>query len=283
MRARSGRRLRGKPLPWARRSNRSTCDYLLHSTTCGVAMNAEQQRLQDAREGAAAWKRWGPYLSERAWGTVREDYSETGDAWDFFPHDHARSRTYRWNEDGLGGICDREQRLCLAFSFWNGKDPFLKERIFGLSGTEGNHGEDAKEYWFYVDSTPTHSWMVWRYFYSQHEYPYQSIRDENRRRGRDQPEFDILETGIFDDDRYWDITIQYAKTSPEDYSIKAFIRNAGPDVATIDVLPTMWFRNTWSWGNDTRPKPEIFATGAELDSDHFRTGRRVLAGDVGPD
>jgi hypothetical protein len=246
-------------------------------------MGAEQDRLHDAREGAAAWKRWGPYLSERAWGTVREDYSPGGDAWDYFPHDHARSRAYRWNEDGLAGICDREQRMCVAFAFWNGRDPILKERIFGLTGSEGNHGEDAKEYWFYADSTPTHSWMVWRYFYSQHEYPYAYLLEENRRRGRGGAELDLLETGIFDDNRYWDIAIEYAKGSPEDYAIRVNVKNAGPDVATIEVLPTLWFRNTWSWGIDDRPKPEIRAVGGELLADHFRTGRRMLAGDVGPD
>src|SRR5438270_8624121 len=215
--------------------------------------DAERRRLADQQRG---WKRWGPYVSERAWGTVREDYSANGDAWDYFPHEHARSRAYRWNEDGLGAICDREQRLCLAFAFWNEQDPILKERIFGLTGSEGNHGEDAKEYWFYLDSTPTHSWMTWRYLYSQHEFPYGDLLEESRRRGRLDPEYDLLETGIFDDDRYFDITADYAKGSAEDLSIRLRIRNAGPEAAPIHVLPTLWFRNTWSWGLDDRPKPE---------------------------
>src|SRR2546421_10341804 len=193
---------------------------------------AERQRLVEAREGAAAWKRWGPYVAERAWGTVREDYSADGDAWSFFPHDHARSRAYRWNEDGLGGVCDREQRLCLAFAFWNGKDPILKERIFGLTGPEGNHGEDAKEYWFYLDSTPTHSWMRWRYLYAQDAFPYAELVSENRRRSRKDPEFELLDTGIFESGRYWEITADYAKADPEDVLLRVTVRNAGPDEAT---------------------------------------------------
>src|SRR5436190_8969940 len=166
----------------------------------------ERQRLADDAE---AWQRWGPYLSERAWGTVREDYSADGEAWTFFPHEHARSRAYRWSEDGLGGICDAQQTLCLAFAFWNGQDPVLKERIFGLDGNQGNHGEDAKEYWWYLDCTPSHSWMTWRYVYPQAEFPYEWLLDENRRRGRGDPEFELLDTGIFDQDRYWDVTVDY--------------------------------------------------------------------------
>ena len=168
--------------------------------------DAERSRLADPQ-----WKRWGPYVSERSWGTVREDYSANGDVWGSFTHDHARSRAYRWNEDGLAGICDDAQTLCLAFAFWNGRDPILKERIFGLTGPQGNHGEDAKEYWFYEDSTPTHSWMRWRYFYPQSEFPYSRLIDENARRGYGQPEFELLDTGIFDWDRYWDIAVDYAK------------------------------------------------------------------------
>src|SRR5205809_206068 len=167
-------------------------------------MTQEEIRLSESGVRRKHWKRWGPYLSERAWGTVREDYSAGGTAWEYFPHDHARSRTYRWNEDGLGGICDEPQELCLAFAFWNGRDPILKERIFGLTGDEGNHGEDAKEYWWYLDSTPTHSWMRWRYVYPQQEFPYTWLVEENRRRGRGDPEFELLDTGIFDQDRYWD-------------------------------------------------------------------------------
>jgi hypothetical protein len=246
-------------------------------------MTTERERLRQAADGEAAWKRWGPYLSERAWGTVREDYSANGDAWEFFTHDQARSRVYRWNEDGMAGLCDREQRLCLSFAFWNGKDPFLKERMFGLSGSQGNHGEDVKEYWFYVDSTPTHSWMVWRYFYPQSEFPYEDLVAENARRGKLDPEYELIDTGVFDDDRYWDIRIEYAKGTAEDYSVRVHVRNAGPDTATLDVLPTLWFRNTWSWGTDDRPKPEITGIDNELHADHYRTGRRVLAGEVGPD
>src|SRR5438132_6923648 len=176
------------------------------------AADAERTRLSDGRD----WKRWGPYLSERAWGTVREDYSPGGTAWEYLPHDHARSRAYRWNEDGLAGICDREQYVCLAFAFWNGRDPILKERIFGLTGNEGNHGEDAKEYWWYLDSTPTHSYMKWRYVYPQAEFPYAWLVGENRRRSRQDPEFELIETGVFDEDRYWDVMVEYAKASPDD-------------------------------------------------------------------
>ncbi len=238
----------------------------------------EQQRLKDDPQ---AWKRWGPYLAERAWGTVREDYSQSGSAWEDLPHDHARSRSYRWNEDGLGGISDDGQRLCLAFAFWNGVDPIIKERIFGLTGNEGNHGEDAKEHWWFLDSTPTHSWMRWRYWYPQREFPYAELVDENRRRGRDAPEYELLDSGIFDDDRYWDITADYAKATPDDLCLRLSIRNAGPDTATLHVLPTMWFRNTWSWGNDDR-KPMLMAKDGALVADHHDLGRMVLIGDGSP-
>jgi hypothetical protein len=237
---------------------------------------AEQRRLA---EDGAAWKRWGPYLSERAWGTVREDYSEGGAAWEYLPHDHARSRAYRWNEDGLGGVCDNRQTLCLAFAFWNGSDPILKERVFGLSGNEGNHGEDAKEYWWYLDSTPTHSWMRWRYFYPHRAFPYEDLLGENRRRDRFAPEYELVDTGVFDDDRYWDITADYAKAAPDDLCIRLRAHNAGPDPASLDVLPTLWFRNTWSWGRDDR-RPTITA-GRDgcLVTDHWELGPMVLAGD----
>src|ERR1700693_356863 len=215
-------------------------------------MNAEDQRLEDSHLHKVRWKHWGPYLSARQWGTVREDYSANGTAWEFFPHDHARSRSYRWNEDGLAGICDDRQTLCFALAFWNGHDPILKERIFGLTGDEGNHGEDAKEYWFYLDSTPTHSWMRWRYMYPQAEFPYAQLLEENRSRGRDQPELELVDTGVFDDGRYWEITADYAKADPEDILIKVSVHNAGPDAAQLDLLPTLWFRNTWSWGLDDR-------------------------------
>jgi hypothetical protein len=210
-------------------------------------MGAEAGRLRDDAERRAHWKQWGPYLSERAWGTVREDYSADGDAWRYFPHEHARSRTYRWNEDGLAGISDRHQFICFAVALWNGRDPYLKERLFGLTGPEGNHGEDVKEYYFYLDSTPTHSYMKWLYKYPQAEFPYARLHDENARRGRDVPEFELLETGVFDGDRYFDVFVEYAKASVEDIQVRITVENRGPDAAAIDVLPTVWFRNRWSW------------------------------------
>jgi hypothetical protein len=241
-------------------------------------VGAERDRLEEQPHGRAPWRRVGPYLSERGWGTVREDYSANGDAWRFFPHDHARSRTYRWNEDGLAGICDDRQTLCFALAFWNGRDPILKERIFGLAGPEGNHGEDAKEYWWYLDSTPTHSWMRWRYMYPQAEFPYERLRDESRARGKLDPEFELVDTGIFDDRRYWEITADYAKASPEDLLIRISVRNSGPETAAIDVLPTLWFRNTWSWGLDAT-LPSIRVENGALVAQHDRLGARVLAGD----
>jgi hypothetical protein len=240
--------------------------------------NAEEGRLAE-RDGG--WQRWGPYLAERAWGTVREDYSATGEAWEHFPHDHARSRTYRWNEDGLGGVCDREQRLCLAFAFWNGVDPILKERIFGLTGNEGNHGEDAKEYWWLLDATPTHSWMRWRYWYPQRQFPYADLVAENRRRGRLDPEYELLDSGVFDGDRYWDVIVDYAKAGPDDLCLRVAVRNAGPDEATLHVLPTLWFRNTWSWGLDDR-RPRLLAKDGRIVAEHHTLGRMVLGGDGRP-
>jgi hypothetical protein len=216
-------------------------------------MKAEERRLQESNFREKHWKRWGPYLSERAWGTVREDYSHDGSAWDYFPHDHARSRAYRWNEDGLGGICDRHQRICLAIALWNGKDPILKERLFGLTGSEGNHGEDVKELYYYLDSTPTHSYMKFLYKYPQAEFPYQRLIDENQDRSKLEREFELIDTGIFDDDRYFDVFVEYAKADVEDVLIKVTVANRGPDSATINVLPTVWFRNTWRWGG---PEPD---------------------------
>jgi hypothetical protein len=210
-------------------------------------MNAEATRLLESAGRRAYWKRWGPYLSERAWGTVREDYSPDGDAWQYFPHEHARSRAYRWNEDGLAGICDRHQRICFAVALWNGRDDILKERLFGLTGPQGNHGEDVKEYYFYLDNTPTHSYMKWLYKYPQAAFPYERLVRENARRGRDVPEFELLETGVFDGDRYFDVFVEYAKAAVEDMQIRITIENRGPDAADIDVLPTVWFRNRWSW------------------------------------
>jgi hypothetical protein len=244
-------------------------------------VGAERDRLQGTPHGRAPWRRWGPYLSERAWGTVREDYSANGDAWDYFPHDHARSRAYRWNEDGLAGICDERQTLCFALALWNGRDPILKERIFGLTGPEGNHGEDAKEYWWYVDSTPTHSWMRWRYMYPQAEFPYERLVAENRARGKDQPEFELVDTGIFDDGRYWEITADYAKASLEDILIRVTARNAGPDTATLDVLPTLWFRNTWSWNGSARP--QIVLDDGSLCADHVDLDAMILTGSGTPE
>src|SRR5712692_8352372 len=241
-------------------------------------MDAERKRLDEARTAGVPWKRWGPYLAERAWGTVREDYSDSGNAWEYFPHDHARSRAYRWNEDGMGGICDDRQILCLAFAFWNGRDPILKERHFGLTGSEGNHGEDVKEYWWYQDSTSTHSWMRWRYVYPHAAFPYVQLLEENRRRGRADPEYELLDTGIFKDNRYWDITADYAKASTDDILIRLTVRNAGPEAATLEVLPTIWFRNTWSWGYDDR-RPRLMAGDRLITTQHRVLAPMVLAGD----
>ncbi|MCM3905939.1 MAG: hypothetical protein ND866_30010, partial [Pyrinomonadaceae bacterium] len=213
-------------------------------------MNAEHDRLKESREQRLPWKKWGPYLSERQWGTVREDYSEGGDAWNYFPHDHARSRAYRWGEDGLAGISDDKQRLCFALALWNGKDPILKERLFGLSNGEGNHGEDVKEYYFYLDSTPTHSYMKYLYKYPQAAFPYDNLVATNHDRGRGRPEYELLDTGVFDQDRYFDVFVEYAKASPEDILIQITVHNRGPEPATLQLLPTLWFRNEWSWGED---------------------------------
>ncbi|HEV2034339.1 MAG TPA: glucosidase [Candidatus Dormibacteraeota bacterium] len=245
-------------------------------------MSAEAERLLEVPKGRAPWRRWGPYLSERAWGTVREDYSPDGTAWEFFPHDHARSRAYRWNEDGLAGICDDRQALCFALALWNGRDPILKERIFGLTGNQGNHGEDAKEYWFYLDSTPTHSWMRWRYMYPQAEFPYAHLVEENVRRSRSDPEYELLDTDIFQEDRYWEVTADYAKADPEDILIKISVRNAGPEAAEIDVVPNLWFRNTWAWGLDDR-MPSIRVQGGGMLAEHHDLGRRTLHSDGSPE
>src|SRR5246127_92911 len=245
-------------------------------------MTNEEIRLAESRTRKKHWKRWGPYLSERAWGTVREDYSAHGNAWEYLPHDHARSRAYRWNEDGLAGISDRRQMICFALALWNERDPISKERIFGLTGNEGNHGEDAKEYWFYLDSTPTHSWMRWRYLYPQAAFPYADLVAENRRRSRAVPEYELLDTGIFDSERYWEITADYAKASEEDILIRVTVRNAGPDRAEIDVLPTLWFRNTWAWGLDDRV-PSIKGERGLLEAEHWELGVVRLASDGAPD
>lgn len=216
----------------------------------------EQKRLNEAREAGVPWKKWGPYLSERQWGTVREDYSEDGNAWAYFSHDQARSRAYRWGEDGLGGICDDKQRLCFALALWNERDPILKERLFGLTNSEGNHGEDVKEYYFYLDSTPTHSFMRYLYKYPQGAYPYQDLIETNRQRSREEFEYELLDTGVFDDNRYFDVFVEYAKAGPEDVGIRITVHNRGPEAARLHLLPTLWFRNTWSW-EDASPKPSL--------------------------
>jgi len=219
-------------------------------------MNPEQQRLDKNRSKEEPWELWGPYLSERAWGTVREDYSATGEAWDFFPHDHARSKAYRWNEDGIGGISDDKQRMCFALAFWNGKDPILKERLFGLTGPQGNHGEDVKEYYYYLDSTPTHSYMKMLYKYPHAAYPYSQLIEENARRSKLDFEYELFDTGVFNENRYFDIVIEYAKATSTDILIKVTATNHGPEAAPLDLLPTIWFRNTWAWGYDDR-RPDL--------------------------
>ena len=243
-------------------------------------MSEERNRLDAANAGAAPWRRWGPYVAERAWGTVREDYSANGDAWTYLPHEHARSRAYRWNEDGLLGICDDNQRLCFAIALWNGNDEILKERAFGLSGPEGNHGEDAKDYWFYLDNVPSHAYMRALYKYPQRPFPYDELRQENRNRGRGDPEYELIDTGIFDQNRYFDVGVEYAKSAPTDLLIRITISNRGPDVATLDLLPTLWFRNTWSWGlSGYRPSLTAFAKSddtVQILAEHETLGRYHL-------
>jgi hypothetical protein len=229
----------------------------------------EKNRIVEMVNGAAEWRRWGPYLSERQWGTVREDYSKGGTAWDYFSHDHARSRAYRWGEDGIAGISDDQQRLCLALAFWNGRDPILKERLFGLTNSEGNHGEDVKEVYYYLDATPTHSYLKMLYKYPQRVFPYSWLVEENRRRGKDQPEFELINTDAFEGDRYFDVFVEYAKAAPEDILMQITICNRGPEAADIHVLPQVWFRNTWSWGFDD-VKPELrSSTNGEI---HIKPG-----------
>ena len=222
------------------------------STPEGVK-TAEHNRLEDK---AAGWKRWGPYLSERQWGTVREDYSTDGNAWDYFTHDHARSRAYHWGEDGIAGLSDDKQRQCFAVALWNGKDPILKERLFGLTNSEGNHGEDVKEYYFYLDATPTNSYLKYLYKYPQNAFPYDDLAQTNRQRGRTDPEYELIDTGVFNDDRYFDVLVEYAKVAPDDILIKISASNRGADSAPLHVLPTFWFRNTWAWWPD-QPKPAL--------------------------
>lgn len=242
----------------------------------------EQQRL--AESPTKGWKRWGPYLSERAWGTVREDYSTDGSAWDYFPHDHARSRVYRWNEDGLAGICDERQRLCFALAVWNENDPILKERLFGLTNAQGNHGEDVKEYYFYLDSTPTHSYMQMLYKYPQRAFPYADLIEKNHNRSRSEPEYELIDTGIFAENRYFDIFVEYAKATPTDLLIRIRALNRGSEAASLHLLPTLWFRNTWSWG-DSELRPQLRAHSAQqpnvhlILAEHPTLGEYLLAGE----
>lgn len=243
-------------------------------------MTAEEQRLQQDRDRTAYWKRWGPYLSERQWGTVREDYSPDGAAWDYFPHDHARSRAYRWGEDGIAGISDNHQRLCFAIALWNGEDPILKERMFGLTGSEGNHGEDVKEYYFYLDNTPSHAYMKYLYKYPQTAFPYTQLVAGNRNRDRHSPEFELIDTGVFEDNRYFDVCVEYAKHSPEDIAIQISISNRGTEAKTLHLLPTLWFRNYWSWGqNYEKPLLKICQSTVDLgvvEASHPTLGKRWL-------
>ena len=240
-------------------------------------------KLENGLRQAGDWYLWGPYVSERQWGTVREDYSAHGTAWEYLPHDHARSRAYRWGEDGLAGFCDVEQRLCLGLALWNGRDPILKERIFGLTGNQGNHGEDAKEYWWYLDATPSHSWNRWRYHYPQAEFPYAHLVDENAARSKHDPEFELLDTGIFDDDRYWIVEAHYAKGDPFDVLLTVQVTNAGPDEDTLHVLPTAWYRNTWAWEVDADiPVLRAGADEPRIETEHPFLGKLELVADDGP-
>ncbi len=221
-------------------------------------MGAEKERLLESQRHEKHWERWGPYLATRAWANPREDYSANGDAWNYFPHEHARSRAYRWTEDGILGICDNHQRLCFAFAFWNGRDPILKERIFGLSGPQGNHGEDVKEYYYYLDATPTYSYMKGLYKYPQGAFPYAALVEENARRDRTQREYELIDTGIFAEDRYFDIFVEYAKSEFNDILIRVTAVNRGPESAPLYLLPTLWFRNTWSWNDSKSARPELY-------------------------
>ncbi len=253
-----------------------------------IAMTPEEQRLDESHRRTKHWKRWGPYLAERQWGTVREDYSSNGTAWEYFPHDHARSRAYRWGEDGIGGISDRHQRVCFALALWNGRDTILKERLFGLTGNEGNHGEDVKEYYFYLDSTPTHSYMKYLYKYPQAAFPYTQLVAENAKRGRRDPEFELMDTGVFDQNRYFDVFMEYAKAAPEDILIKITAWNRGPEEAPLDLLPTLWFRNVWSFGNGKHGHPKLWrvkdhANAIVVAAQESRYGARWLLADGAPE
>src|SRR4051812_49983487 len=249
-------------------------------------MTHEEVRLEDARDKRAHWQRWGPYLSERAWGTVREDYSPYGTAWEYFSHDQARSRAYRWNEYGIAGISDRHQYICFAVALWNGRDPILKERLFGLTGNEGNHGEDVKEYYFYLDATPTASYLKMLYKYPQAAFPYGDLTETNRRRSKNEPEYELVDTGVFAEDRYFDVTIEYAKAGPDDILARFSATNRGPDSADLHLLPTLWFRNTWAWGTpDAGARPWAWRAddgSAAILADHPELGRYRLTWDGRP-
>jgi hypothetical protein len=258
-------------------------EVMRHSMGSSEENDPERERLARADDGTEGWRDWGPYLSERAWGSVREDYSADGDAWASFPHDHARSRVYRWNEDGMAGFCDVDQNWCLSLALWNGVDPILKERMFGLTGPEGNHGEDVKEYWWYLDGTPTHSWNSWRYHYPQAEFPYDDLVTTNARRDRLTPEYELVDTGVFDDSRYWIVSVDYAKAGPRDLVMQITLENAGPEAATIHVLPTLWFRNTWSWGYPGETVPAVVDVGGRVVAQSNRVGTLVLSGNGDPE
>ena len=236
-------------------------------------VDPETARLKEACKAGVPWRKWGPYLSERQWGTVREDYSHDGNAWNYFTHDHARSRAYHWGEDGLAGLSDDRQFLCFALALWNGKDPILKERLFGLTNSEGNHGEDVKEYYFYLDNIPTHSYMKYLYKYPQAAFPYDDLVRTNHARNRSDPEYELLDTAVFDSDRYFDVFVEYAKNSPEDILIQISVCNRGPEDAALNVLPTLWFRNTWTWWEGT-PKPVLAASRGNQRSPGYRRNAR---------
>src|SRR5690349_1367505 len=253
---------------------------MVMTQTTEPAKTAEMLRLDEAREKSVQWRQWGPYLSERQWGTVREDYSSDGNAWDYFSHDQSRSRAYHWGEDGLGGISDDRQLLCFAMALWNGRDPILKERLFGLTNSEGNHGEDVKEYYFYLDSTPTHSYMKCLYKYPQAAFPYGDIVRTNRQRTRTDFEYELIDTGVFDSDRYFDVFVEYAKAAPEDILIRITVHNRGPEAATVHLLPTLWFRDTWSSGRTGRPGMKEVPGG--IAASHPVLGDRYLYADDSP-
>ncbi len=253
-----------------------------------ISKTAEGKRLAEARARSAHWKRWGPYLAERAWGTVREDYSASGDAWSYFPHAHARLKAYRWNEDGIAGVSDNHQRLCMAIAVWNGRDPFLKERIYGVTGAEGNHGEDPKEYYFYQDATPTHSYLKYLYKYPQAAFPYEELILQNRRRDKQTAEYELLDTGVFDDDRYFDVQVEYAKADADDVLMRITVTNHGPEAAEISVLPHLWYRNTWSWSHD-QPRPRLYHLRGDhsgyllVGASHPQLGERLFAVEGAPE